>query len=46
MVAGTGIGSQHIRDEKAPCENSQGCEIPILQTLQNLGWCAKISHGL
>ena len=41
MVARTGIGSQQIRDGKAPWENSQGCEIPISQTLQNLGWCAK-----
>ena len=35
MVAGTGIGSQQIRDGKSPCENSQGCKIPILQTLRN-----------
>ena len=41
MVARTGIGSQQIRDGKAPWENSQGYEIPISQTLQNSGWCAK-----
>ena len=35
MVVGTEIGSQHIRDEKAPCE------ILISQTLRNLGWCAR-----
>ena len=29
MVVGTRIGSQQIRDGKAPYENSQGCEIPI-----------------
>ena len=41
MVAGTEIGSQQIRDGKAPCKNSQGCKILISQTLRNSGWCAK-----
>ena len=29
MVAGIEIGSQQIRDGKAPYKNSQGYEIPI-----------------
>ena len=41
MVVRTGIGSQQIRNGKAPCENSQGCEIPISQTMRKSGWCAK-----
>ena len=40
MVVGTGIGSQQIRDRKAPCENLQGYEIPISLTLQKSEWCA------
>ena len=53
MVVGTGIGSQQIRDGKAPCANSQGYEIPTSLTLQKSRWCAnnfawleKILHTL
>ena len=41
MVAGTGIGSQQIRDGKAPYKNSQGCEILISQTPRKSRWCVK-----